>query len=422
MLTTYLAALTSAGRLCLFPEPDVACTPLCNVHHRAGLDELRAQVGSESCQAFLSEVLAVSPGFVDLLAAWRNTALQQNTAAAIALTHTFTTLLATSASTNLSAALRAAIFQLGRELLQPHNMKGFYFHLSADDHTKTNHALAALTAAISLSSEHVALFLAHFDFSLASLPKLAAPARSGNVGKSAVRQRSSWSASRLAKRPTRACYVQLAVACLRAAHGATAVAAAVQAPRLWSLVLKSLATDPAHAVVEVCEVLLQRVLLAGVFAEQIAKLECSSRVSMGRMQMQRNQVRSVQSISRSLRRVPDGAGSAGPGRSAITSCLQPEALLQLAKCSAADGSDDADEEQLRAAHAAHEVLLAAVTSCDGDLWSAERHTVVEMEGLADVDDWGLCPWQARQPLGVVRERTLSRPSKGLLGAFGRLAR
>lgn len=243
--------------------PAAAASPECAF---AGLDDLRAHLGSDSCQAFLSALLAVSPGFADLFAAWRNTALQQNTAAAIAMTHTLATLLATSSAPDLPDAVKGAVLQLGRDLLQPPHLKGFYFHLSADDHTKANHALAALAAAVTLSPEHVALFLAHFDFSLASLPKLAAPSRSGTANRSGTQPQSKWAAPRLAKRPTRACFVHLAVACLRTAQGPAAVATVVQAPRLWGLVLKHLATDPPHAIMDVCNCLLQRVLLAGVLA------------------------------------------------------------------------------------------------------------------------------------------------------------
>ena len=191
---------------------------------------------------------------------WDAPTVQHSTRAIIATLHTFTTLLATPLPT--SSAASAAVASFGKALLESH-LKPVYFQLSGDDHTKANRALALLTAAVSLSSEHALLFLRRFDLSLSSLPKLAAPQHVKRSAAQADSAASRWRSGKLAKRPSRACFVDLALACLAAVEHGTDVAVILAAPNLLGLVLNNVAKDPPHVQLRVCAALLHSALAEG---------------------------------------------------------------------------------------------------------------------------------------------------------------
>jgi Ribosome 60S biogenesis N-terminal len=267
--------------------------------------------------------------------------------------------------------LARAIAQLGKALLDAH-LKPLYFHLSGEDHARANHALAFLTCAVSLSSDHTASFLQRFDFSLSALPKLAAPphARSGVAPPDKATQHKRWVLAKLAKRPSRACFVALALACVNTASDGPAVAAALSTPNLVGLVLNNVAKDPPAAAQQTCAALLRCL------------------------------------------QVPDVPASAA------AACLRGGALLQLAAVSHGAAEPTA-------AQAAHELLTAACTSSAAGLWSVEQQRVVLLEaprGLGSVTDAEpSSKFAGATDLDSVNAtsstRSIWKPSKAILGAL-----
>ena len=228
----------------------------------AALGKLRAELTPEGAATFLGALLTADAAFSVLLALWRSSAAQQSTRTGAALLHTLSVLFSIPAG-SLPLSVLTASHALARTLLTAH-MKPVYFHLSSDEHSKANHSLAFLTSAVALSSEHTLAFISSFDFSLAAWPKLAVPPAAQRKPQGDHSASKRWTSSKLSKRPTRACFVELATACLLAADDKAAVAAVCAAPSLLGLVLAHISKDPPEVAARVCTALLQRVLAPGV--------------------------------------------------------------------------------------------------------------------------------------------------------------
>jgi hypothetical protein len=224
----------------------------------AGLADFRKQLNNGSCIQFLTEFECASPHFHDLKQAWLCPTSHRHISTAISLLRAFSAVFSFATSSDaLPSNVYSSIHQLAQDILANH-LKPVYFHLSSGDHARANHALAFLTDAVSLSNECTSLFISFFDFSLRALPKLASPTKHKDNA-----SHSHWTAVKLAKKPTRACYVELVLACLRCAQEGFEVAAVLQAPQLVSLALAHISNDPPSIVFSMCQLLLDKGLSTG---------------------------------------------------------------------------------------------------------------------------------------------------------------
>ena len=204
--------------------------------------------------------------------AWQSGPLQRSARASKALLRACTALFAAATSLQDASVRTAklALRALGKWLIQSY-LKPLYHSLSSEDPARANQALALLAALVALSDEHLRLWLQHFDLHNAACARLAAPTaprkrvRDDDSGAAAdAPAHKHWTASKPGKRPSRACFIDLALACLQSAESGASVTAVLRAPMLLPLVLHSLARDPAHVQLRVCNALLDRALVDGV--------------------------------------------------------------------------------------------------------------------------------------------------------------
>ena len=218
--------------------------------------------------AFLSALLAASPAWAELWCVWQAQTTLKDAPVVLALLHTLTSLLQLALSTLRSPAAHVALDALAAALLSSH-LRALYFHLSCDERPRVNSALHLLTHAVQRSPHHAALFLQHFDFSLSCLPKLSAPPRSkrkradDGAPAPAPREGKGWDAGKVAKQPTRACYCRLVLAVLAHSGDSSALARALLTWHFVGPALNQLAADPPAHQLDVCTLLLTRVLPAG---------------------------------------------------------------------------------------------------------------------------------------------------------------
>lgn len=154
-------------------------------------------------------------------------------------------------------------------------MTPFYRFCSSGDHTRANYALQLLSVAASYSPFHSMEFLHNFNFAFNMLPKLAAPPRNkpptSSSGKhstvtpitTAHSPGANWNNTDVAMQPSRELFLSLAVAVIRSAPPGPGVAKALHAPQMLPLVMHNLATDAPQAIIDLCTILLSRVLTPG---------------------------------------------------------------------------------------------------------------------------------------------------------------
>ena len=238
------------------------------IRKSAALTQLQRSLELPGQLDIVEAIMTQDSSFEFLRKCWLAPSVQQSTRSATALLHALTSLvvLAKPRTADITSHQQHAIAQLGSWVLEQ-RLKPLYSHLSADDTRRSSHTLALLTAIISLSPEHLALFLQRFDFSLAALPKLAAPpalSKKQSAEDAMVTLTDRWTHAKLAKRPSRAGFISLFLACFDSACDAAAVSALLTTHNLGPLVLDSLSRDPTVAAAEVCMSLVHALQHTGV--------------------------------------------------------------------------------------------------------------------------------------------------------------
>lgn len=225
---------------------------------------------------FCGQLVSRSHGLEELWAVWRAQSSHGTTAVTVALLQTFHSLLSIDVTSVAGhGPVAAALNNLANSLLTT-ELAPLYRFCSSGDHAKGNYALHLLAKAASYSPSHTMQFLSNFNFSFNMLHKLAAPARRKGPAPTSGQKSSpstptsahstssaTWDDPDLSKRPSRALFVRLAVAVVGSAPPGAGVAKALRAPQLLPLVMHNLSKDPPQSVIDVCSVILSRVLSPG---------------------------------------------------------------------------------------------------------------------------------------------------------------
>eukprot|EP00850_Spirogloea_muscicola_P020515 SM000218S06611 [mRNA] locus=s218:127502:138890:- [translate_table: standard] len=158
----------------------------------------------------------------------------------------------------MEAEASAGLDFLAGQILRK-RMRAVYSHLSSGHKARANAALLLLAAVAARSRILARELVAVFDFTLAALPKLAAPTRVASTTAARPHAAAATPADALLRQPTRTSFVAFVLAVLGNSDAAV-VRSALQKRSLLGPVLQHLAADPPALAAEVLLVVQQQVL------------------------------------------------------------------------------------------------------------------------------------------------------------------